>query len=187
MSAPRRYVLALAMAAFPAGLAAAEAPPAIGWQEAVARLAGERTRAEACAGLLRRYGDEAAKAQGQVAYGEAKTEVDGVIAGLTVALARYAEPASLPDLEGRLGREVGRLDVVCARAKTAAPQEAGAKGGILADLAAGAVKPLVEAVHALWLDARHAAAENDRLTAKTIQTQLEAATWPKFGDVPPAS
>jgi hypothetical protein len=46
---------------------AAEAPPAIGWQEAVARLAGERTRAEACAGLLRRYGDEAAKAQGQVA------------------------------------------------------------------------------------------------------------------------
>ena len=85
---------------------AAEAPPAIGWQEAVARLAGERTRAEACAGLLRRYGDEAAKAQGQVAYGEAKAEVDGVIAGLTVALARHAEPASLPDLEGRLGREV---------------------------------------------------------------------------------
>jgi hypothetical protein len=166
---------------------AAEArPPAIGWQEAVARLAAERTRAEACAGLLRRYGDEAAKAQGQVAYSEAKAEVDGVIAGLTVALARRAEPASLPDLEGRLGREVTRLDAVCARAEAAAPQEAGAKGGVLAEIATGAVKPLIEAVQALWLDARHASAENDRLTAKTIQTQLEAATWPKFGDVPPA-
>src|SRR4051794_7337742 len=184
MSAPRRYVLVLALAGLPAGLAVAEAPSAIGWQEAVARLAGERTRAEACAGLLRRYGDEAAKAQGQIAYGEAKAEVDGVIAGLTVALAKRAEPASLPDLEGRLGREVGRLDAVCARAKAAAaPQEAGTRGGILADLATGAVKPLIEAVQALWLDARHVAAENDRLTAKTIQTQLEAATWPKFGDV----
>src|SRR3954451_178493 len=110
--------------------AAAEAPP-IGWQEAVARLAGERTRAEACAGLLRRYGDEAAKAQGQVAYGEAKAEVDGVVAGLTVALARHAAPASLPDLDQRLGREVTRLDAVCARAKAAAPQEAGTKGGVL--------------------------------------------------------
>ena len=186
MSAPRRYVLALVLAGLPAGLAAAEAPPAIGWQEAVARLAGERTRADACAGLLRRYGDEAAKAQGQVAYGEAKAEVDGVIAGLTVALARRAEPASLPDLEGRLGREVGRLDAVCARAEAAAPQEPGSKGGVLADLATGAVKPLVEAVQALVLDARHAAAEDDRLTAETIKTQLGAATWPKFGDVPPA-
>src|SRR5436305_13864651 len=88
--------------------AAAEAP-AIGWQEAVARLAGERTRAEACAGVLKRYGDEAAKARGQVAYGEAKVEVDAVIAGLTGALARRAEPASQPDLAQRHGREAGRL------------------------------------------------------------------------------
>src|SRR3954453_19858015 len=127
MSAPRRYVLALVLAGLPAGLAAAEAPPAIGWQEAVARLAGGRTRAEACAGLLRRYGDEAAKAQGQVAYSEAKAEVDRVIAGLTIALARHAEPASLPDLEEQLGREVTKLDAVCARAKAAAPQEVGTK------------------------------------------------------------
>src|SRR4051794_15451244 len=187
MSAPRRYVLVLALAGLPAGLAVAEAPSAIGWQEAVARLAGERTRAEACAGLLRRYGDEAAKAQGQVAYGEAKTEVDGVIAGLTVALAKHTEPASLPDLEQRLGREVTTLDAVCARAKAAAPQEAGTKGGVLADLATSAVRPLVEAVQALVLDARHAAAENDRLTAKTIQTQLEATTWPAFATIAPAS
>ena len=79
-----------------------------------------------------------------------------------------------------------RLDAVCARAEAAAPQEAGAEGGVLAEIATGAVKPLIEAVQALWLDARHAAAEDDRLAAKTIQTQLEAATWPKFGDVPPA-
>src|SRR5690242_12452322 len=181
MSAPRQFILVLALA----GLTAAAAPPAIGWQAAVARLAGERTRAEACAGLLRRYGDEAARAQGQIAYDEAKAEVDGVIAGLTVALAKHTEPASLPDLEGRLRHEVTKLDAVCARAKAAAPQESGTRGGVLADLAAGAVKPLIEAVQALIIDARHAAAENDRLTAETIKTQLGAATWPKFGDVPP--
>jgi hypothetical protein len=44
------------------GLAQAEQP--IGWQEAVARLAGERTKAETCARLLKQYGDKAAVAQG---------------------------------------------------------------------------------------------------------------------------
>src|SRR4051794_20879420 len=103
MSALRRHVLALALtgptavtgSATFAALAAAEAP-AIGWQEAVARLAAERAKAETCAAALKRYGDEAAKAQGKIAYGEAKAEVDGVIGGLAVALAKCTEPSSLP-------------------------------------------------------------------------------------------
>src|SRR4051794_30168182 len=88
-----------------APVATAEAP-AIGWQEAVARLAAERTRAETCAAVLKKYGDEAAKTKGALAYGEAKAEVDGVIGGLTVALARGTEPGSLPDLEDRLKKGV---------------------------------------------------------------------------------
>ena len=50
----------------------------------------------------------------------------------------------------------------------------------------GAVGPVIEALKAIYLDAVSASRERDRLTAKTIQTQFEAATWPKFADVPPA-
>ena len=41
--------------------------PAIGWQEAVARLAAERTRAETSAALLKKHGDAAAVSRGALA------------------------------------------------------------------------------------------------------------------------
>jgi hypothetical protein len=75
------------------GLAQAEG---IGWQEAVARLAGERTKAETCVRLLKTYGDEAALSRGDLTYGEAKAEVDAIIAGLMVALAKDEEPGDPP-------------------------------------------------------------------------------------------
>jgi hypothetical protein len=46
----------------------------INWQEAVARLARERTLAETCAAMLKKYGDTAAVDRGSLAYGEAKAE-----------------------------------------------------------------------------------------------------------------
>jgi hypothetical protein len=76
----------------------------IGWQEAVARLAYERTKAETCVKELKKYGDKAAISRGKDAYNDAKAEYDAIIQGLTVALARKGEPASLPDLEARLQR-----------------------------------------------------------------------------------
>ena len=72
----------------------------IGWQEAVARLAYERTKAETCVKELKKYGDEAAINRGEDAYDDAKAEYDAIIEGLIVALARKGEPVSLPDLEG---------------------------------------------------------------------------------------
>jgi hypothetical protein len=54
----------------------------INWQEAVARLAQERTQAETCARLLKKYGDAAAIDQGSLAYGKAKADYDGTIAAL---------------------------------------------------------------------------------------------------------
>jgi hypothetical protein len=72
MSGQMRWpLLGLALLA-PATVLGAETPP-IGWQEAVARLAAERTRAETCAGVLKKYGDEATKAKGELTYGEANT------------------------------------------------------------------------------------------------------------------
>jgi hypothetical protein len=163
----------------------AQAQP-IGWQEAIARLAAERTRAETCAALLKKHGDAAAQSRGERAYGEAKAEVDGVVAGLVVALAQGAEPASLPELEAKLRRGVAAREAFCAEVAPLVPDRTGEKG-VIADLVSGAVGPVVEAVQAIWLDAAQARRESDRLKAKTIQTQLEATAWPAFAAVPPSS
>src|SRR3954452_11926092 len=64
----------------------------VSWQEAVARLARERTIAETCAALLKKNGDKAAQDRGSLAYAEAKSDFDGVVAGLIVALARRGQP-----------------------------------------------------------------------------------------------
>jgi hypothetical protein len=42
------------------------------------------------------------------------------------------------------------------------------------------VAPLIDAVKAIYLDYR----AEDRLTRKTIQTQLEAMKWPAFASIP---
>jgi hypothetical protein len=96
---------ALAMALAAAG-ARAQQQQDIGWPEAVARLAAERQRAVTCASLARALPPGAATAPLGAAYDEAKSEMDGVVAGLAVALAqgsgRGAPGAALPDLERRL-------------------------------------------------------------------------------------
>lgn len=159
----------------------AEARP-IGWQEAIARLAAERTRAETCAALVKRLGDAAAKVRGELGYGEAKAEADALIAGLIVALARGAEPASLPGLEERLRQGVAAREAFCAEAVRMVPARPGEKS-VIVDLATAALGPLIEAVKALWLGSREA----DRLTAKTIETQLEAVRWRDFAAVTPSA
>jgi hypothetical protein len=161
------------------GLAQAEG---IGWQEAVARLAHERTRAETCVGLLKTYGDEAALSRGDLTYGEAKSEVDAVIAGLIVALAKDEEPQSLPDLETRLEHGVKGRETLCEQVKPLVPDATGEKN-VITDLVAGALGPLVEAVKEIYLDAEEA----DRLTRLTIQNQLEATKWPAFASIASAN
>jgi hypothetical protein len=160
-----------------AGIAQAET---IGWQEAVARLAAERTRAETCARLLKRHGDAAAVSQGDQAYGEAKAEVDAVIAGLVVALAQDEEPVSLPDLEARLQRGVTGRERFCEQVEPLVPRTSGEKNVII-PLVVAALPPLIQAVQAIYLDYR----AEDRLTRKTIQTQLEATSWPAFASITP--
>ena len=104
--------------------ARAQAPEAIGWPEAVARLAAERQRAVACAGLARALPGEAAALLG-AAYGEAKAEADGVVAGLAVALAqstgRGAPVAALPDLERRLEAGLAKREAFCRRVLDLSP------------------------------------------------------------------
>ena len=61
------------------------------------------------------------------------------------------------------------------------PTTAGEKG-LIADLVSGAVKPLTDAIVAIWSRVR----DDNALMRKTIQTQLEATSWPSFDKVPPS-
>jgi hypothetical protein len=117
----------------------------INWQEAVARLARERTQAETCVGVLKKYGDPTAIDRGSLSYGEAKAEYDGVIAGLSVALARKAQPASLPDLQDRLQRGFEKREAFCQSAQSFIPQGKGEKG-VIEEIVSGAIGPLIQAV-----------------------------------------
>jgi hypothetical protein len=150
----------------------------INWQEAIARLAQERTQAVTCVALLKKYGDDAAKDRGSLTYGEAKAEYDGIIAGLGVALARNERPASLSDVQSRLERGFEKREAFCKSVQPLIPPPSGEKGAI-DEIVSGAVGPLIQAVQAIYLRAK----DEDQLTRKTVQTQLEATSWPAFDAV----
>jgi len=64
------------------------------WPEAVGQIAGQRTRAETYVGLLKKYGDDAQIARGQLTYADLKADFDAVIAGLIAALSTGQPPES---------------------------------------------------------------------------------------------
>jgi hypothetical protein len=172
----REGIAALAVCAISAALA-----EEIGWQEAVARLAYERTKAETCVKELKKYGDEAAKSRGEDAYNDAKAEYDAIISGLTVALARKGEPASLPDLEARLQRGFDAREAFCKSVQPLIPSTTGQKSPI-ADVIGGLAGPVIDAIKAIWMRKQ----DDDALMRKTIETQLEATSWPAFASITPS-
>ena len=178
MLARTGLLLALVLSVLTTSLLAQE----VNWQEAVARLAHERSLAETCVGLLKTYGDKAAQARGSLAYGEAKADYDEVIAGLTVALARRQQPESLPDLQARLQRGFAEREAFCRSVDPLLPKAHGQKSPV-ADIVEGAVKPVIDALVSIWSRTR----DDDALMRKTIQTQLEATSWPVFDKVAPSS
>jgi hypothetical protein len=157
---------------------------AIGWPEAVARLAGERTKAETCLDVLKGLGGSKAQiARAQFAYGTAKGEFDAVIAGLIVVLGKGDKAESLATIQARLERGVSGLRQFCDGVLALLPADQGLRKGGIGDIAKGAIEPVVkvlsEGVAALYNNHR-----NDKaLTRQTIQTQLEATKWPDFGEV----
>jgi hypothetical protein len=155
----------------------------IGWQEAVARLAQERTLAEKCVALLKRHEKPAAIERGRLAYADTKAEYDAIIAGLDVALAQSEQPASLPDLEARLRRGFDKRQAFCASVKRLVPPSPPGVKGPFADIIGGAIAPVADAVKAIWLHKL----DDDALRRKTIETQLEDTKWPSFASVSPSS
>jgi hypothetical protein len=154
----------------------------VGWPEAVGRLAGERSKAETCAALLKGYGDQQQSAGGQLAYGEAKANFDAVIALIT-ALTEGGAPKSLPSLETDLEHGAASLGKFCKMVSDVLPSTSGRDKGILDDIAKGAIQPVVDAlsegVAALYNNHR----KDRALARETIKTQLEATKWPNFAEV----
>lgn len=163
----------------------ANAATDIGWPEAVGRLAGARSKAVTCAGLLKGHGDNQQISSGQVAYGEAKANFDTVIGGLATALTEGAQPKSLPSLEAGLENGASTLRIFCATVNALLPSSSGRKS-LLTGIVAAAVEPVIkalsEAVAAIYNNHR----KDDALTIETIKTQLEATKWPDFAEVKPA-
>jgi hypothetical protein len=153
----------------------------IGWQEAVARLAYERTKAETCVKELKKYGDNAAVSRGEDAYNDAKAEYNAVVSGLTVALARKDAPASLPDLEARLQRGFEAREAFCKSVQPLIPSTTGQRN-VITDIVGGVAKPLIDAIKELYLRKQ----DDDALMRKTTQTQLEATSWPAFASIAPS-
>ncbi len=154
----------------------------ITWPDAVAQLTGERTKAETCVALLKKYGNEAQVVRGQLIYADAKGDVDAVIAGLITVLSEGQAPASLSTLQSKLSSGTAGLVDFCGTVSNLVPNTAGQKN-IVTDIGKVAIEPLLkmlsDGVAALYNNYR----ADDALTRRTIQTQLEAARWPAFYDI----
>jgi len=157
-------------------------PATISWPEAVAQLAGQRANAETCVSLVKKYGDDAQIARGQLSYTKAKADTDAVIAGLITALSAGQAPVTLSSLQTKLSRGVSGLVEFCGMVSNLVPNMAGQKNVVIG-IAKVAVEPLLkmlsDGVSALYTNHR----TDDALTRRTIQTQLEAARWPAFTEV----
>jgi hypothetical protein len=179
MALALRWLLVVALVVAGTALRAQE----INWQEAVARLAQERTQAETCVRLLKKYGDAAGVDRGALTYGEAKAEYDGIVAGLIVALAQKQQPASLADLQARLQRGFDKREAFCRSVQPLIPAPKPGEKGIIDEIVSGAIGPVIQAVQAIYMRAK----DENALTRATIQTQLEATSWPAFAAVAPSS
>jgi hypothetical protein len=160
------------------------AATSVGWPETIELLTRERTQAEVCAGLLKSRGDQAAIAAGEINYEMGRAAMDGVIAGLMTSLAEGAKPNSLSTIETDLQSSGKTLREICNVAIVTTSTDVGEKG-VFSEIAKSAVEPLIHAISsgvaAVW--AQHLESNERKFT--TITTRLEAAKWPRFGDIKP--
>lgn len=173
----RSMVLGTVLALMP-GLAAAD------WDEAVTTLAVEKTRAEACVAILKRHAadDPTKLSEGQLAYTDAKAEIDAVIASLSLSLATGEDIESFAGVIARLEKGVKAREAFCAEAVALMEETTGTRSG-LTDVLGKALAAMIEAVAAIYIYHE----EEDVLERKTIQTQIEAKTWDDWSDIQPAS
>jgi hypothetical protein len=185
-----KIIYAVAACALVAQLALQGAAPsraqAVTWGDAVGQLAGERTRAERCIAILKKYGNDAQRDRGDLSYADAKADSDTVIAGLKTALSEESTPANLPSLPSlltKLKSSESGLIKFCDEVKELIPSKAPGQKGVFDNIAKVTieqlVKPLSDAISALYVNHR-----NDKaLTRAEIKADLDGARWPEFAKV----
>jgi len=145
---------------------------AISWPDAVGQIAGERAKAETCVALMKKYGDDAQKARGEITYTSAKVDSDAGIAGLIVALSAGQTPASLSSLQTKLSSGTSGLVEFCGTVIDLLSKAAGqTEKGVMVDIVKAIpleklLTMLSDGVSALYNNYRNDVA----LTRKTIQT-----------------
>jgi len=160
-------------------------PASLSWPDAVAKISGERAKAETCVALMKKYGDDAQRARGELTYASAKGDFDALIAGLITALSAGQAPASLSSLQAKLNGGASGLGEFCSTVSNLLPKTAGqTERDVMVDIGKmipfeQLLKILSDGVSALYNNHR----SDDALTRRTIQTQLEAARWPAFSEV----
>ncbi len=167
---------------FPEAVCAAQ-PATMGWPEVIARVTQERQQAEICVGMLKSSKNTDALADAKATYETAKPRVDGLIAGLTAALVEGGKPEALPTIRNDLETSANDLKEICGAALKTRKATAHQKGGWQEAIAEAAieatVKPLADWLGEKWTRLM----EPDKLEIETKKAQLEAARWPKFGDI----
>jgi len=160
-------------------------PATISYPDAVSKISGERAKAETCVALMKKYGDDAQIARGQLTYANAKADSDAVIAGLITALSAGQTPESLSSLQAKLSGAVSGLVEFCNTVSNLLPKTARQTDkNVMVDIGKmipfeQLLKMLSDGVSALYNNHR----TDDLLTRRTIQSQLEAARWPAFSEI----
>jgi hypothetical protein len=155
------------------------------WQQAVATLSGERTRAETCVRVLKRHGaeDAARISRGELAYGEAKADMDAVISRLITVLAQK-EDIAFEDIEAQLTQGVAAREGFCEMAVALIPADDAAgtktKDGIVGAVG-GVIGTLIGAAKDIYIFESKAG----QLERRTVQTQLEGTKWDDFSAISP--
>jgi len=104
------------------------------------------------------------------------------VAPTRAASVQKGAPTSLPDLQARLQRGFAAREAFCNDVLPLVPKTGGQKGPI-AEVVTGIAEPVIQALVTIWSRVR----DDDALMRKTIQTQLEATSWPAFDKVVPSS
>jgi hypothetical protein len=187
---PRSRILLLATLAALLAPTMPDLGQAVGWRQAVDRLAREKNLAEGCASLLKAFADDApmARVQGQRLYARAKSDMDGLIERFIADLTSERPLTDAPDIRHRVEAIVTQRQALCRQVDAVvgtALRQQGARtsaADLLAEGSGDALPPLFEAAVQIWQAYRAA----DEASRATIVARLEAARWPAYGGIPAA-
>ena len=176
-------LISFACVACLAGPLGADEHSNVSWQDAVAELASEKTRAETCVSLAKKAFDPNGPqlASVQLDYGAAKAQMDAIIGGLVVALVDQVEPQGFSSYDVRMMEAVTIRKAMCENIVEAMPNDKDEQTkGIIGDVLGKSVAAMISAVKDIYIYHE----EEDIIDRTTIQTQVEATRWREFVDIP---